>query len=83
MPPLQVSRVAKAMVTQMGFSSKMGQVAWSGSGGPAFVGQSMGQSADCSAETADEIDEEIKAIVNKAYRCVPQLMPVSCRPVSC
>ena len=66
----QVSRVAKAMVTQMGFSPKMGQVAWSGSSGPSFMGQQMGQSSDCSGETADEIDEEVKDIVSRAYRCV-------------
>ena len=57
------------MVTQMGFSQKMGQVAWGGSGGPMNMGQSMGQSPDCSGETSDEIDEEVKSIVNKAYRC--------------
>ena len=64
-----MSRVAKAMVTQMGFSAKMGQVAWGGGGGPSFVGQSMGQAPDCSGQTSDEIDEEVKSIVNKAYRC--------------
>ena len=58
------------MITQMGFSKKLGQVAWSGSGGPSFLGQSMGQPADCSGETSDEIDNEVKELVNRAYRCV-------------
>jgi len=30
----QVSRTAKAMVTQMGMSKKLGQVAWTSGGGP-------------------------------------------------
>lgn len=61
--------MAKAMITQLGFSTKLGQVAWSGSGGPTNLGQSMGQGQDCSAQTSDEIDEEVKALVERAYRC--------------
>ena len=57
------------MVTQMGFSKKLGQVAWSGGGGPSFLGQSMGQPADCSGQTSDEIDSEVKQLVDRAYRC--------------
>ena len=56
------------MVTQMGFSQKLGQVSWSSGGGPSFLGQQMGQSPECSGETSDEIDEEVKTIVAKAYR---------------
>ena len=64
----QVARTAKMMVTQMGFSKKLGQVAWSGGGGPSFLGQSMGQPADCSGQTSDEIDSEVKQLVDRAYR---------------
>lgn len=67
---VQVARTAKMMVTQMGMSKKLGQVAWSGSGGPSFLGQSMGQPADCSGQTSDEIDAEVKTLVDRAYRCV-------------
>ena len=55
----------------MGMSKKLGQVAWSSSQGPSFLGQQMGQPADCSAETADTIDSEVKALVERAYRCDP------------
>jgi len=65
----QVARVAKLMITQMGMSERLGQVAWSQQGGQSFVGQQMGQPADCSDATYDIIDEEIKAIVNRSYRC--------------
>ncbi len=57
------------MITQMGFSKKLGQVAWSTGGGPSFLGQSMGQPSDCSGQTSDEIDNEVKELVNRAYRC--------------
>ncbi|KAK9827256.1 hypothetical protein WJX81_004169 [Elliptochloris bilobata] len=71
---MQVSRTAKAMVTQMGMSKKLGQVAWTSSGGPSFLGQSMGQPSDCSGETADEIDAEVKALVERAYRRAKDLI---------
>ena len=70
----QVARTAKMMVTQMGFSKKLGQVAWSGGGGPSFLGQSMGQPADCSGQTNDEIDAEVKDLVDRAYRW-PSFLP--------
>ena len=70
---MQVSRVAKAMITQLGFSTKLGQVAWSGGSGPTNLGQSMGQGPDCSAQTTNEIDQEVKALVERAYRCFTPL----------
>ena len=81
---VQVSRTAKAMVTQMGMSKKLGQVAWTGSSGPAFLGQSMGQPTDCSGETADEIDAEVKALVERAYRVRTQtslMSPAYCKGI--
>ena len=70
----QVSRVARMMVSQMGFSKKLGQVAWSGSGGSQFMGAQMAQPADCSGATADTIDSEVKSIVEKAYRRAKDLV---------
>ena len=70
----QVSRVARMMMSQMGFSKKLGQVAWSGGGGGSFLGAQMAQPAECSAATADQIDEEVKAIVEKAYRRAKDLV---------
>ena len=55
------------MVSQMGFS-KLGQVAWQGGGGPAFLGSSAGQAPDCSGHTADLIDAEVKELVERSYR---------------
>jgi cell division protease FtsH len=65
----QVTRIARLMVTQLGFSDKLGQIAWSSSGGNTFLGGSAGQPADFSSQTADEIDSEVKALVERAYRC--------------
>ena len=70
----QVSRVARAMVEQMGFSEKLGQMVWKGGSGPSFLGQEMGQGNDCSAATTDLIDEEVKALVERAYRRAKDLV---------
>ena len=67
------------MVVQCGFSKALGQVAWQQQGGQTFVGQQMGQSPNCSAQTADQIDAEVKEIVDKAYRCVSDECVGLCR----
>lgn len=50
------------------------QVAWTQQGGQSFVGQQMGQPSDCSDATNNIIDEEIKQIVDRAYRCVSPIL---------
>jgi cell division protease FtsH len=69
----QVTRIAKLMVTQLGFSKKLGPVAWA-QGGQSFVGGQMAQPADFSSMMADEIDGEIKVLVERAYRRAKDLM---------
>jgi len=64
----QVSRTARMMIEQMGFSKKLGQWALKSGGGPSFLGQEAGQAADVSMTTTDIVDEEVKALVNRAYR---------------
>jgi len=70
----QVTRTARLMVSQMGMSKKLGQVAWTANQGPSFLGQQAGQAAECSAETTDIIDEEVRDIVNRAYRRAKDLV---------
>jgi len=70
----QVSRTARQMVTTLGFSDKIGQVALAGGGGPSFLGAQMGQSAECSAATTDIVDNEVKALVETAYRRAKDLV---------
>ena len=49
------------MIEQMGFSEKLGQVAWGGGGGPSFLGAEAGQASDFSQATRDKIDAEVRA----------------------
>jgi len=71
---MQVSRTARMMITQMGFSKRIGQVALAGQSGPAFLGAQMGQSEAMSQETMNIVDEEVKELVEIAYRRAKDLM---------
>ena len=70
----QVTRTARMMVETLGFSEALGQVAWKSGGGPSFLGQEMGQANDCSMATSDLIDEEVKKLVETAYRRAKDLV---------
>ena len=70
----QVTRTARMMVTQMGFSKKLGQLALVSGGGPSFLGQDVGRSADYSQATADAIEGEVKDLVMTAYRRAKDLV---------
>ncbi len=63
----QATRLARAMVTQWGFSEKLGTVAYGENQQEIFLGHSVTQSKNVSEETAQIIDEEIRRLVNEAY----------------
>jgi len=62
----KATNIARQMVTQYGFSSKLGSVSFAG-GGEVFIGRDMGQVREYSEATAQEIDAEIKAILDAAH----------------
>jgi len=70
----QVTRIARTMVAQLGFSDKLGQIAWSGSSGPTFLGQQMAQPGEFSMTTSNIIDTEVKEFVERAYRRAKDLI---------
>jgi cell division protease FtsH len=61
------------MVTQYGFSEKVGTVSYAG-GGEVFIGRDMGQVREYSESTAQAIDSEMHAILenahNEAYKAI-------------
>ncbi|HRQ59999.1 MAG TPA: ATP-dependent zinc metalloprotease FtsH, partial [Alphaproteobacteria bacterium] len=61
-----VTDMARAMVTQYGFSDKVGFVRHAG-GQREVLGQIVGQSAEISQETQRLIDEEVKRLSDEAY----------------
>ena len=58
--------IAKEMVTKYGFSEKLGPVNYSSSD-EVFLGKDFSTRQAHSEETANEIDEEVKAIIEEAY----------------
>jgi ATP-dependent Zn protease len=70
----QVTRTARMMITQMGFSKNLGQLSLVSGGGPSFLGNDMGRSAEYSQATADAIEAEVKELVMTAYRRAKDLI---------
>ena len=70
----QVTRTARMMVEQMGFSEKIGQIALKTGGGQSFLGGDAGRAADYSQATANLVDSEVKLLVEKAYRRAKDLV---------
>jgi len=70
----QVTRTARMMVEQMGFSEKIGQIALKTGGGQSFLGGDAGRAADYSQATANLVDSEVKPLVEKAYRRAKDLV---------
>ena len=58
--------IAKEMVTKYGFSEKLGPVNYSSSD-EVFLGKDFSTRQAYSEETANEIDDEVKAIIEEAY----------------
>lgn len=59
--------MARNMVTQWGFSDKLGPVSYEEEEGEVFLGRTMNQRKPVSETTAQEIDSEIRAIIDRCY----------------
>jgi cell division protease FtsH len=64
----QVTRTARAMVTQYGMSNKLGPVIFGEKEELVFLGKEIGEHRNYSEEVAEAIDEEVQNLVNQAYR---------------
>jgi len=63
----RATSIAKQMVMKLGMSDRLGPVVYGGEQGEVFLGRDFANTADYSEETAKEIDEEIRRIINDAY----------------
>ncbi|MBW4468196.1 MAG: ATP-dependent zinc metalloprotease FtsH3 [Pegethrix bostrychoides GSE-TBD4-15B] len=64
----QVARVARQMVTRFGMSDRLGPVALGRAQGGMFLGRDIMAERDFSEETAAAIDDEVRNLVDQAYR---------------
>ena len=63
----QATKLARAMVTQWGFSDQLGHVAYGENQQEVFLGHSVAQQKNVSEETAQIIDAEVRRLIEEAY----------------
>jgi cell division protease FtsH len=63
----QATGMAKAMIMHWGMSEKLGHVLYGESQEYVFLGRDMMRTKDYSEQTAQEIDTEVKRIIDEAY----------------
>jgi cell division protease FtsH len=70
----QCTRVARAMVTQLGFSEKLGTVAYAEPQQEQFLGYSAGRQQKLSEATQQLIDAEVRRLVQEAYETAKNIL---------
>ena len=70
----QVARVARQMVTRFGMSDRLGPVALGRQSGNVFLGRDIMAERDFSEETAATIDDEVRNLVEQAYRRAKEVL---------
>ena len=70
----QVTGVARQMITRFGMSERLGPVALGRQNGNVFLGRDIASDRDFSDETAAAIDEEVRSLVDQAYRRAKEVL---------
>ena len=71
---INVTDMARKMVTAWGMSEKLGPMAYGKNRENVFMGRDFGHQRDYSEQVAYEIDEEIKSIVDERYELAKKLL---------
>ena len=70
----RATKMARNMVTKWGLSDKLGPIAYSEDEDEVFLGRSVTQHKSVSDETARQIDEEVRGILDEAYARSTQIL---------
>jgi cell division protease FtsH len=70
----RATKMARAMVTKWGLSEKLGPLAYEEDEGEVFLGKQMTQRKHMSEQTAEEIDREVRAIIDHCYSTARTLL---------
>jgi cell division protease FtsH len=70
----QATAMARAMIMHWGMSEKLGNVLYGESQEYVFLGRDMMRSKDYSEQTARNIDDEVKRIIDEAYRKAKEII---------
>ncbi|HLT03947.1 MAG TPA: ATP-dependent zinc metalloprotease FtsH [Pseudomonas sp.] len=72
---MRATQLARNMVTKWGLSEKMGPLMYAEEEGEVFLGRSAGsQHTNVSGETAKQIDEEVRSIIDHCYDTAKRLL---------
>ena len=63
----QATKLARAMVTQLGYSDDLGMVAYGDNQEEVFLGHSVSRTQNVSEATAQKIDKEVKRLIDQGY----------------
>jgi len=70
----RVTRLARSMVTRLGMSNQLGPMVYGQKEELIFLGREISEQRDYSEAVAEEIDEEVRALVGDAYKRARQLL---------
>jgi len=70
----RATAIARAMVTKYGMSERLGTVVFDSGNNEVFIGRTMAQARTYSEDVAAAIDEEIRAIIDKAYKKCEEIL---------
>jgi cell division protease FtsH len=62
------TNMARAMVTQLGYSDELGTVLYGNQQEEVFLGMSMGRQQNMSEATAQKVDAEVRRLINEGYQ---------------
>ena len=70
----RASKIARDMVTRYGMSDRLGTITFGSNQDEVFLGRDFTQQKNFSEETAGIIDEEVKKIIDKAYKTAEYIL---------
>lgn len=70
----RATNTARSMVTKYGFSDKLGTVVYGSDNDEVFLGKDYGHTRNYSEAVAAQIDDEVKAIIEKAYKDCKEIL---------
>ncbi len=70
----RATQIARNMVTRYGMSEKLGHAAFNTGHDEVFIGRSMAQAKPYSEQTAALIDQEVKELLDQAYRRCEEIL---------
>jgi cell division protease FtsH len=68
------TKIARAMVTQYGMSDKLGPLTFGEKEELVFLGKEIGEQRNYSEEVAQEIDQEVRRIIDEAYNKAREIL---------